>query len=144
MMKPELMPGSIMYSSVTRFFFDITVTLAWPPQRLAKLVLATVLLAVKVKNYSLCTAIYRVPTFRTHKIPWCFQDFFSRLSAKLQIFFHYFKVTAKFDWIKVYKFERICWNKNWSYSCRRSGFPVHRLTRWMWYHWTESWSQPVN
>ena len=31
-----------------------------------------------------------------------------------------------------------------TYSCRKWDVPVHRSMCWMLYHWTESWSQPVN
>ena len=53
--------------------------------------------------------------FLTDKIPWIFQDFSS-------FFFHYFKVTSNFFWIKICNLKEPHLNKSWSFLQHNSVF----------------------
>ena len=73
---------------------------------------------------------FRVPTFPdfSRDISMIFPGF----PANLQVFFHYFKRTVKFDWIIIYKFKRVCVLKNWfflEYQLIFSGFLFQEFSK---------------
>ena len=52
---------------------------------------------------------------RVHTFPGLQYTIFPSFSPANSIFLNYFKVTSKFDRIIIYKFKRVCSNKNWSF-----------------------------